>query len=145
MMRRLRRLIEHRRAQGRDSGMSTVEFVIGTPIIFGLLFLLVQFALFFFADQVALAAAQAAAREARATADADPGGWQDRARTVALNRIASLGPALTRNPDVVPESTGPNQVKVTVRVQVVNVIPWLSLTATATSEGPVERFVPDAG
>ncbi|WP_030272921.1 TadE family protein [Streptomyces sp. NRRL B-24484] len=125
--------------------MTSVEFAIGTPIIFGLLFLLVQFALFFFADQVALASAQAAAREARATAAADPGGWQSRARTVALNRIASLGPALTRNPEVVPENSGPNQVKVTVRVQVVNVIPWLNLTATATSEGPVERFVPDAG
>ncbi|GAA4981569.1 hypothetical protein GCM10025734_02070 [Kitasatospora paranensis] len=62
MMRRLRRLIERRRTQGRDSGMSSVEFVIGTPIIFGLLFLAVQFALFFFADQVALASAQAGAR-----------------------------------------------------------------------------------
>ncbi|MFC6600437.1 TadE family protein [Kitasatospora paranensis] len=145
MMRRLRRLIERRRTQGRDSGMSSVEFVIGTPIIFGLLFLAVQFALFFFADQVALASAQAGAREARATADADPGGWQGNASTVALNRIHSLGPALSSDPVIVAEDTGPHTVKVTVQVQVVNVIPWLHLTATATSEGPVERFVPDAG
>ncbi|MFJ5926584.1 TadE/TadG family type IV pilus assembly protein [Kitasatospora sp. NPDC092948] len=125
--------------------MSTVEFVIGTPIIFGIIFLAVQFALFFFADQVALASAQAGAREARTTADADPGGWQQRARTVALNRVASLGPALATDPVVSTQSTGANQVKVTVQVKVVNVIPWLNLTATATSQGPVERFTPDAG
>ncbi|MFJ1757647.1 TadE family protein [Kitasatospora sp. NPDC088134] len=145
MVRGLRRLLEQRRAQGRDAGMSTVEFVIGTPIIFGLIFLAVQFALYFFADQVALASAQAGAREARATADADPGGWQERARTVALNRIASLGPALANDPVVAAQSTGAHEVKVTVQVKVVNVIPWLDLTATATSQGPVERFVRDGG
>ncbi|MFB7674111.1 TadE family protein [Kitasatospora purpeofusca] len=145
MLRRLRRLLEHRRTQGADAGMSTVEFTIGTPLMFLGLFFLAQLAMFAFANQVALASAQAGAREARATADANPNGWQDRARTVALNRVNSLGPSLTSDPVVRPQPAGPGQVRVSVQVRVVNVIPWLNLTTTATSEGPVERFVPDAG
>lgn len=144
-MQTLRSLVERRRAQGRDGGMSSIEFVITTPILVGLLFLVVQFALFFFAQQVALASAQAAAREARATADANPGGWQQGARDVALNRINSLGPALASNPVITTTNSGQHQVKVTVQVRVVNVVPGLNLTTTVTSEGPIERFVPDGG
>ncbi|MFJ5120933.1 TadE family protein [Kitasatospora sp. NPDC088548] len=144
-MQRLRRRLTARRDGGRDGGMSSVEFVITTPILFALLFLLVQFSLYFFSDQVVQAAAQAGARKARATADADPGGWRGQARDTAVNRINSLGPALAGNPVVSTEQTGPDTVRVTVQAEVKTVIPWLHLTTTAVSEGPVERFVPDGG
>ncbi|MFD9686794.1 TadE family protein [Kitasatospora sp. NPDC059088] len=144
-MKRLRRLLEQRRAQGPDDGMSSIEFVVTTPILIGLLFLAVQFALGLFAHEVALAAAQAGAREARATADANPSGWQQKAQDVAAARISSLGPSLTDNPVIKTEDIGQHQVRVTVQVDVVPVIPFLHMTLTSVSQGPVERFVPDAG
>lgn len=134
-----------RRIGVRDSGMSSVEFVVITPVLFALLFLIAQFALYFFADQVAQAAAQAGARKARATADADPGGWAQQAHDTAANRIRSLGPSLVGDPVIQPATVGTDQVKVTVQADVVQVIPFLHLHVTATSTGPIERFVPDAG
>ncbi len=125
--------------------MTSIEFIITTPILIGLLFLAVQFTMYFFADQVSQAAAQAGARKARATADADPGGWKQQARDVAANRISSLGPSLVDAPSIATDDLGANQVRVTVTVDVVSVIPWMHLTATAVSAGPIERFVPDAG
>ena len=53
------------RASGRrtsDSGMTAIEFVVLTPVLFFMIFATVQFALYFFADHVAQAAAQAGAR-----------------------------------------------------------------------------------
>lgn len=145
MMDQLRRRLTARRDGGKDGGMSSIEFVITTPILCGLLFLLVQFTMYFFADQVSQAAAQAGARKARAVAEANPNGWRGDARTTASNRINSLGPALVGGAVITPESAGPDTVRVTVRAEVIPVIPWLHLTITAVSEGPIERFVPDGG
>ena len=140
-MKQLRRRLTAR----RDGGMSSIEFVITTPILFALLFLMVQFALYFFGDQVVQAAAQAGARKARASADADPGGWRVQAQDTVVNRINSLGPALAGSPVISTDQIGPDTVRVTVQAQVKTVIPWLHLTTTAISEGPIERFVPDGG
>lgn len=76
-----RRFAASRRAAAKgsgDSGMTAIEFVFLTPILFFMIFATVQFALYFFADHVAQAAAQAGARKARATADENPGGWRGR-------------------------------------------------------------------
>lgn len=68
----VRRRVEAASARG-DSGMTAIEFVFLTPVLFFMIFATVQFALYFFADHVAQAAAQAGARKARAEADANPG------------------------------------------------------------------------
>ncbi|MGC5408114.1 TadE family protein, partial [Streptomyces sp. DT225] len=75
--RRIRRRVEaarRRAAAGGDSGMTAIEFVLLTPVLFFMIFATVQFALYFFADHVAQAAAQAGARHARAPAPPHPGG-----------------------------------------------------------------------
>lgn len=68
----VRRRVEAASARG-DSGMTAIEFVFLTPVLFFMIFATVQFALYFFADHVAQAAAQAGARKARAEADENPG------------------------------------------------------------------------
>jgi Flp pilus assembly protein TadG len=125
--------------------MTAIEFVFLTPVLFFMIFATVQFALYFFADHVAQAAAQAGARKARAQADADPGGWQGEAKSTADSYIQQLGPQLLVGPDV--QTVQPEQFTVGVRVRasVPTVFPGMHFTVDALSQGPVERFVPDGG
>ncbi|MEV7123726.1 TadE family protein [Kitasatospora griseola] len=127
-----------------DRGASTVEFLFITPILFLMLLAVVQFGLYYFASTVTEASAQAGARKARATADASPGGWQGMARATTQNRIDSLAPALVGDPSIATFQDS-DQVGVTVKARVVKVVPFLDLTVTSKSVGPIERFVPDAG
>ncbi|MFE0457741.1 TadE/TadG family type IV pilus assembly protein [Kitasatospora sp. NPDC058965] len=121
-----------------------VQALVLAPLMAGIIFTLVQFGMYFFAKQVTEAAAQAGARKARATADADPQGWTDAARTTTTGRIQQLGPALVGNPSITPYAQGEN-VGVVVTADVVSVVPWIHLHVTSRSVGPIERFIPDAG
>ena len=56
--------------------------------------------MYFFADHVAQAAAQAGARKARDDADADPAGWSGQATGTAEDYIRQLGPNLLDGPGV---------------------------------------------
>ncbi|WP_051104434.1 TadE family protein [Streptomyces sp. LaPpAH-202] len=144
----LRRFAASRRAAAResgDSGMTAIEFVFLTPILFFMIFATVQFALYFFADHVAQAAAQAGARKARATADENPGGWRGEARTVTNAYIRQLGPQLVVSPNVTMLQPEPNTVGVEITARIPTVFPGLDLTVHAQSSGPVERFVEEGG
>ncbi|MFY1678257.1 MULTISPECIES: TadE family protein [unclassified Streptomyces] len=132
-------------AERGDSGMTAIEFVLLTPVLFFMIFATVQFALYFFADHVAQAAAQAGARKARATADARPGAWQGEAREVVDRYIGQLGPQLVLGPDVRLLQPEQNTVGVEVTARIPTVFPGLDLTVRARSVGPVERFVQDGG
>ncbi len=143
-MTRVRAFVRRRlRAARGDRGMTAIEFVFLTPVLFLMIFATVQFALYFFADHVAQAAAQAGARKARAEADADPGGWRAQARGTADDYIRQLGPSLLIHVRVQPVRPAANQVGVHITAHVPTVFPGLNLTVDALSEGPVERFVPD--
>ncbi len=134
------------RAGGSDRGASAIEFVFLTPVMFFMIFGAVQFALYSFAETVAKAAAQAGARTARAEADANPDGWQGEAREKANAYIDELGRGLFQDaPTVTTSQPGANTVRVEVEGDVPSIMPWIDLTVHAASEGPVERFVPDAG
>lgn len=124
-----------------ESGMTAVEFVLLTPVLFFMIFATVQFALYFFADHVAQAAAQAGARKARATADENAGGWRGEARDVADAYIRQLGPKLVLNPDVKTIEQGQGTVGVEITAKVPSVFPGFHMTVHAQSAGPVERFV----
>ncbi|MFD9125414.1 TadE family protein [Kitasatospora sp. NPDC059571] len=126
-----------------DRGASAVEFLLITPLLFLMLLSIVQFGMYFFAAQVTEAAAQAGARKARATADDNPGGWRDLARSTSQTRIDTLGPALVGSATITPIQDG-DQVGITVTSTVVPVVPWLHLRVTTRSIGPIERFIPDA-
>ncbi|MEV7177821.1 TadE family protein [Kitasatospora sp. NPDC093679] len=131
------------RLQG-DRGASAVEFLLITPLLFLMILTIVQFGMYFFATQVTEAAAQAGARKARATADDNPGGWREQARSTSQTRIDTLGPALVGSPSINPVQDG-DQVGIAVTSNVVAVVPWLHLKTTSRSIGPIERFIPDAG
>lgn len=128
-----------------DRGMTAIEFVFLTPVLFFMIFATVQFGLYFFADHVAQAAAQAGARKARAEADADPTGWQAKATTTAEDYISQLGPHLLDGSGV--DTLHPDAVTVGVRVTgaVPTVFPGMHFHVHESSQGPVERFVPDNG
>ncbi|NEB28240.1 pilus assembly protein [Streptomyces sp. SID14446] len=140
----VRRRVEAASARG-DSGMTAIEFVLLTPVLFFMIFATVQFALYFFADHVAQAAAQAGARKARATADAQPGAWRGDARDVVDSYIQQLGPQLVLSPDVKLLQPDPDTVGVEITAKIPTVFPGLDLTVHAQSSGPVERFVEDEG
>ncbi|MCX4907967.1 TadE family protein [Streptomyces sp. NBC_00878] len=125
--------------------MTAIEFVLLTPVLFFMIFATVQFALYFFADHVAQAAAQAGARKARATADERPGAWRGEARNVVDSYIAQLGPQLVLSPDVEMLQPEQNTVGVEITAKVPSVFPGLDLTVQAQSVGPVERFVEEDG
>ncbi|WP_369391228.1 TadE family protein [Streptomyces sp. CG1] len=134
-------------ARGRtaDSGMTAIEFVLLTPVLFFMIFATVQFALYFFADHVAQAAAQAGARKARATADEQPGAWRGEARDVVDSYIRQLGPQLVLSPDVQTIQPEQHTVGVEISARIPTVFPGLDLTVHAQSVGPVERFVKEGG
>ncbi|OQQ17705.1 pilus assembly protein TadG [Streptomyces sp. M41(2017)] len=140
----VRRRVEAASARG-DSGMTAIEFVLLTPVLFFMIFATVQFALYFFADHVAQAAAQAGARKARSTADAQPGAWRGDARDVVDSYIQQLGPQLVLSPDVKLLQPDPDTVGVEITAKIPTVFPGLDLTVHAQSSGPVERFVEDEG
>ncbi|MGW6544719.1 TadE family protein [Streptomyces massasporeus] len=143
--RRWVRAARERAATRGDSGMTAIEFVLLTPVLFFMIFATVQFALYFFADHVAQAAAQAGARKARATADEQPGAWRGEARDVVDSYIRQLGPQLVLSPDVTMVQPEQNTVGVEIEARVPTVFPGLDLTVHARSAGPVERFVTDEG
>lgn len=124
--------------------MTAIEFVLLTPVLFFMIFATVQFALYFFADHVAQAAAQAGARKARATAD-ENAGWRGDARDVVDQYIQQLGPQLVLNPDVKTFEPKANTVGVEITAKVPTVFPGLDMTVHARSAGPVERFVEEDG
>lgn len=136
----MRRRVEAASTRG-ESGMTAIEFVLLTPVLFFMIFATVQFALYFFADHVAQAAAQAGARKARATADENPGGWRGDARDVVDDYIQQLGPQLVLGPDVKTLEPKANTVGVEITAKVPSVFPGLDMTVRAESSGPVERFV----
>ncbi|MFF4549841.1 TadE family protein [Streptomyces sp. NPDC001435] len=133
------------RGEAGESGMTAIEFVLLTPVLFFMIFATVQFALYFFADHVAQAAAQAGARKARATAHDQPGAWRGEARGVVDDYIRQLGPQLVLSPDVTMLQPEQNTVGVEISARVPTVFPGLDLTVHAQSSGPVERFVKDQG
>ncbi|MEU0999315.1 MULTISPECIES: TadE family protein [Streptomyces] len=144
-VRRWARAARKRAATRGDSGMTAIEFVLLTPVLFFMIFATVQFALYFFADHVAQAAAQAGARKARATADEQPGAWRGEARDVVDSYIQQLGPQLVLSPDVTMLQPEQNTVGVEIAARVPTVFPGLDLTVHAQSAGPVERFVQEEG
>lgn len=132
-------------SRGGDRGMTAIEFVVLTPLLFFLIFATVQFALYFFADHVAQAAAQAGTREARAEAHDNPGGWSGKATAKANTYIRQLGPQLVVAPDVRTVRPRADSVGVEIEARVPSVFPGLDMTVHSVSVGPVERFVEDTG
>lgn len=124
-----------------DRGSSAIELAILAPALLILVMLVIQWALWFQARQVALNVAQDGARYAR---EQQPG-WPTQAVTQAESFYTRVGTKVLTDMQVQvnPHSGAPNQVYVTVTGHVPTLIPGLSpLTVHETSGGDVECFRP---
>jgi len=131
------------RLRSRDErGVSVVEFALLTPVLVIVVFATVQFAMYFFARHVAIAAAQAGARTARIEADRNPGGWQADAQAKAMSYVGQLGPRLLEGATATAVTQPGDIVGVRVTGRVPRILPLIP-DIVVTSQGPVERFVPD--
>lgn len=124
-----------------DHGSSAIELAILAPALLILTMLVIQWALWFEARQVALDAAQAGARIAR---EQQPG-WPGQSVSEAERFYGEVGSKVITGLSVrvSPAGGAPDQVYVTVTGQVPTLIPGLSpLTVHETSGGDVECFRP---
>lgn len=124
----------------QERGVSSVELLFYTPILFFVIFLTVQFGLGWHANQVASAAAREAARVARV----DGGTPQAQAAGEARGHVVadSVGGRALRNVDVDVVRVGDN-IRATVSGDPLEIIGGLTPRVSKTVEGPIEQFIPD--
>ena len=141
-MGRLRQNDTSRRHGDGETGSSAVELVLLTPALMLAVFVIVQAALYMHARHIVTAAAQHGARIAR-TLDTTATGITD-ARTATLDYLHTIGGEMTNSPQVTV-SRDATTATVVVHAAAISILPGLHLSVTATSRGPLERFVPTAG
>lgn len=119
-----------------EHGGASLEMVILAPVLMFVCMLIVQTGLYWHAASVAEAAAQEGAAAGRRF-----DGSEGAARSEALKALDSLGPKVLtgRDVDVVRD---PAQVEVTVRGDVISLVPGFSWSVEESASGPVERYVP---
>ena len=125
-----------------ESGAATAEVVLLFPILMVVLLFSVQFGLWYHASHVALTAAQEGARAARQ--DTDAGTRDQRGVDRARAFVAQLGSGVIERPDIQATNDG-DTARVVVEGEVTSVmlIPGLTFSVHAVSEGPIERFRAD--
>ena|SRR5690349_9268143 len=114
---------------------ATTELVILFPAFFILVFLGIQFALYYHASHVAQAAAQEGARTLRVTQDVDAGVDQANKYLLHLSRATLPDGVATGSLD---QATGIAQVEV--RGTAESILPGFTFRVHETSRGPVEKF-----
>ena len=129
------RCLRSRVRAGYDDGYSILEAAIVLPVVFGLLMLVVQWAIVWHARNVAEAAAQEGLRTTEAyTSTADDG------RADTLHFLAQVAPHALPDPQV---TVTRDATTATVRVHapVMTLIPFGHFTVDETVSGPVETYV----
>ena len=123
-----------KRADGGEAGVSTLEAVLVFPALLLLLMLIIQFALWYHASDLATAAAQDGARAARVEgATASDGTLKANALLDQTGRSILKGRQVTveRNADVT---------RVEVRGTCIELVPFLHLPVHAIAESSTEQF-----
>ena len=130
----MRRLLRARAPAG-DRGSITVELAIVFPVLLLIVTALIQYALWFHARSLALAAAQQGVAVARAY-----GSTPNAGRDSALAFVAAHGADPLLNPAATSDTTG-EQVQVVVSGRSLSVLPGVAGPAIAqAAAGPLERF-----
>ena len=118
--------------------------VIILPALLLLIFLGIQFALWFHASHEALAAAQEGARAARvanATNPATARAAEQAGEDTANRFLSGVAPTLLSNTSVrATISGGYDRVRVEVKGDGITIVPGFTVKISEHSEGPVERF-----
>ena len=126
-----------------ERGAAVIELVILAPLLLGMIWLTIQFALWYQGRQVALAAAQLGARVASQDAVRVPD-WEARAERSAQDYYRGLGTkVLGGQIGAKAEPAGVGQVRVTVTGTAVSIVPGLTLIIHETAGGPIDCFRPD--
>lgn len=125
----------------RDGGVSSIELALLAPLVILCILLVGQFAMWYQARHVAIAAAQAGARVARDTQQGQA--WEGPAVTTAQTYAQQLGGSLLQATSASAIGAG-NQRGVEVRGTAPSLIPGMTFTIDETSEGPTECFRPSA-
>jgi hypothetical protein len=135
-----------RRATG-DDGVSAIELVLFMPLMFLAIFATVQFGFVFLGNSAASSAARETARIVRA-GDGSPESV-DEARARGNEILATIGKGLYDDgqpPTIDIDQPAPGEVRVTVTVKGVSVVPGLpSPTLEQVVQGPLEEFRGDPG
>lgn len=132
-----------RRPRRRDErGTSALELALYTPLLVIAIFVSVQFALLFFGNQAAQAAAREAARVARS------GGGTPEAMSAAVTRgrqyASTVGRGVLLSPQIQVQAVGGQEIRVVVTGQSLQVVPGLPAPQIRqTVQGPIEAFRPD--
>lgn len=124
-----------RHKHATDHGSSTLEMVIGFPIVLTMVLLIVNTALWWHARDTAMAAAQEGVRTGRAY-----GAHANDGRTTALAFARSVGDGVLISPAVTTNGSNAETVVVRVTGRSVSLVPFLHLTVDQVARGPVERF-----
>jgi Flp pilus assembly protein TadG len=136
-----RRMVQRCAELSHDDGSSAIELALLAPALIIITMLVIQWALWFQARQVALDSAQAGARVAR---EQEPG-WPAQSVAEARKFYNEVGSKVITgiSATVNPAGGAPNQVYVTVTGDVPTLIPGIStLQVHETAGGDVECFRP---
>lgn len=129
------------KGRARDSGASSLEWALLTPVMITMILFVMQFAMIYHARHVALAAAQSGARVARTDASS---AWRVKAEQRATDSVAQVGPGLLTKVQVVASGDQRDR-RVVVTGQAVAVVPLLDFHVREQAGGPRECFRPDIG
>lgn len=124
------------RLRENDRGEATTEMVLVVPVLLVLITLVVQFALWYHATNVADAAADEGVRAARVR-----GGTAEAGQISTENFLSQTGPTIVVTPEVFV-SRDADRARVEVHGRVVSVVPGIWLPVDAVAESPLEEFRP---
>lgn len=119
-----------------ERGEATTEMVLIVPVLMLLVFMVIQFGLWYHANQVAEAAAQEGVRTARME-----DGTQGAGRSRAESFMAQNG-AMVEDTSVTVTRTD-ETARVEVNGSIASLVPGLTFPVHAEAESPVERFEAD--
>ena len=123
-----------KRAASGEAGVSTLEAVLVFPALLLLLMLIIQFALWYHASDLATAAAQDGTRAARVQGATASDGAAE-----ANQLLDQTGRSILQGRQVVVERTA-DMTRVQVRGTCIELVPFLHLPVRAVAESPTERF-----
>lgn len=131
------RITRVRRGRESESAFTSVELAIVAPVLLLLIFGIVHIGMLFHARNIVNDVAGATLREAQRSTSTER-----RAETVGMQFAGEYGNAIRNTSVKVNRST--QQVRVTVKADGIQIVPFVTTKVSRTVDGPVERFISEA-